>query len=98
MGEDFVSYDHAITHFDSETLGNRRLKLCSNFARKAEINPKYQNWFEEEVATIRQVPNTRSDKNAVENKYKPVPTRTERYKNSPIPFLTDILNEHYMKK
>ena len=74
------------------------MKLCSTFARKAEKHLKYQNWFEEEDTTIRQVPNTRTDKNAIKTKYKPVPTRTERFKNSPIPFLTDILNEHYMKK
>ena len=65
MGQDFVSYDHAITHLESETLGNWRMKLCSNFARKAEKHPKYKNWFEEEDTTIRQVPNTRSDKNAI---------------------------------
>ena len=93
----FKIYSIIITHLESETLGNRRMKLCSNFAKKAEKHPKYKNWFEEEDTTIRQVPNTRRDKSAIKTKYKPVPTRTERFKNSPIPFLTDILNEHYMK-
>ena len=30
--------------------------------------------------------------------YYPVPTRTDRYERSPIPNLTNILNEHYSKK
>ena len=98
MGEKFHSYEHALTYLESETLSARRMKLCYNFARKAEIHPKYQNWFQEEDMDTRQVPNTRSDKDALKTKYKQVPTRTDRFKNSPIPFLTDMLNEHYMKK
>ena len=98
MGEDFVNYNHAVEYLNSETLSDRRLKLCLNFAKRAEKHPKYHNWFSEEDEYIRPVPNTRSDKNAIKTKYKVVPTRTDRFKNSPIPYLTDMINEHYMKK
>jgi hypothetical protein len=52
-------------------------------------HPKYQNWFSEENENIQPVPNTRSDRNAIRTKYKVVPTRTDRFKNSPIPIIVD---------
>ena len=47
MGGDFVNYNHAVEYLDSEKLSDRRLKLCLNFAKRAEKHPKYQNWFSE---------------------------------------------------
>ena len=98
MGEDFVKYEHAVDYLESEKLSERRLKLCLNFAKRAEEHPKYQHWFTEEMENTRPVPNTRSDKNACKTKYRVVPNRTERFKNSPIPYLTDVLNDHYRKQ
>ena len=97
MGEDFVNYEHASDYLKSEKLSERRLKLCLNFAKRAKDHPKYQHWFSEEMENSRPVHNTRRDKNAYKTKYRVVPTRTDRFKNSPIPYLTD-LNEHYRKQ
>ena len=41
------------------------------------------------------VPNIRSDKTSIVTKYRPVPTRTDRFKDSPIPYMTEILNNFY---
>ena len=98
ISEDFINYDHAVDYLDSEKLSERRLKLCLKFAKRAEQHPKYQNWFSEEIENMRPVPNTRSEKSATKTKYKVVPTRTDRFKNSPLPYLTDMLNEYYKEK
>ena len=73
-----------------ETLSERRLKLCQNFAKKAAKSPKFQNWFNEVKSRDSR---TRSYKNKSEAKFKAIPTRTNRYKKSPLPYLTDILND-----
>ena len=36
--------------------------------------------------------------NKIKMKYKVVPTRTDIFRNSPVPYLTDILKEPYIKK
>ena len=40
-----LCYSNALDILESETLDKRRVKLCKNFARKAFLHPKYQNWF-----------------------------------------------------
>ena len=52
------------------------------FVKKAANHPKYQNWF-------RMDSNLANDK---DTKYIPVQYRTERYKDSPLPYLTELLN------
>ena len=98
MGETYTNYNLALNYLASERLSDRRSKLCLAFALKCEKNLRYQDWFM--VAEVNDVPlpNTRSDKSKCETKYKPVPTRTDRYNDSPIPYLTALLNSHYNKK
>ena len=71
--------------------------MCINFAKRAEKNPKYENWFypAEEVP---QPPDTRSDKTILQNKYRQVPCRTDRYQRSTLPYLTDLLNKNHANK
>ena len=71
-----------------ESLESRRMKLCINFAKKAEKSYKYMHWFKP-----RSVVNTRQ----LKVKYIEPQARTERLKNSAIPYLTRILNQHYIK-
>ena len=65
-----------------------------NFIKKAANNEQFQNWF---CLNDDPVPNfkTRSDKVSDRN---PVKARTERYANSPLPYLTDVLNKLMNKK
>ena len=53
------------------------------------------NWFVPSEVNLGPVPNTRSDKTSIATKYRPVPTKTDRYKDSPIPYMTEILNNFY---
>ena len=98
MGSSYTNYEVAVTFLGSESLSVRRTQLCLSFALKCEKNQKFQNWFAlSEVNDVPQ-PNTRSDKSSSITKYKKVPTRTDRYMDSPLPFLTNVLNKHYSKK
>ena len=98
MGDAYTNYEVAVNHLGSEKLSIRRSSLCLSFALRCEKSQKYTNWFAlSEVSEI-PMPNTRSDKANHITKYKPVPTRTDRFMESPIPYLTDVLNTHYSKK
>ena len=74
-----------------ENLQARRAKVCEKFARKAVRNPRYNsNCFQLNNAALPKM-NTRQTKK--QTKYVPVQTRTERFKHSTIPYLTEILNQ-----
>ena len=97
LGGNYQSYNQAKFALGVETLSERRSKLCLNLAKKSEKHWKYSNWFH--PAEEKFVPNftTRGEETHVQTKYTPVPFRTDRYKDSPLPFLTKLLNEHYAK-
>ena len=97
MGENYLSYDHSRDELNVEKLSTRRSKLCLKFAKRAEKHKKYSNWFKPEKS---QTPNfiTRREKYSTKLKYTPVPFRKARYEKSPIPYLTQLLNNHYTKK
>ena len=91
LGSNYMGYKHALNLIGWENLEERRIKLCEKFARKASKHSKYQNWF------CRDIPEpatrvTRTNKKKSNQQYLPVETRTDRFKKSPLPFLTEILN------
>ena len=89
LGSNYSSYSEALMLLSLESLESRRMKLCLNFALKAEKHPKYCSWF---------VPYTKKrDTRAVPTKYNMARTYHARYERSPINFLTYLLNEHYSK-
>ena len=98
LGDDYGSYNNAVSVLEVDKLSVRRSNLCLNFARRSEKNPKYQNWFCPAEEVIQPTMKTRSDKEIIPTNYRPVPYRTERYKGSPIPYLTDLLNEYHAKQ
>ena len=97
LGENYESYENSTKSLEVEKLSERRLKLSLNFARRCEKNPKYSNWFHPFEAPPPPTVNTRNDNHVIiPTKYTPVPFRTERYMDSPLPFLTDLLNNYYL--
>ena len=93
LGDKFTSYDQSLETLSSDTLQDRRSKLCLNFAMKAIKHPKYNTWFSKsEPEPNHPKPNTRAPK-ALPTKLKPVPFRTDRFRDSPLPYLTQMLNE-----
>ena len=95
MGDSYCSYNEALDELGVEKLSDRRSKLCLSFAKRLEKHPKYSNWFNPAEETIPPTISTRSDKTLLQTKYTPVPFRTDRFSNSPIPYLTQMLNNHY---
>ena len=82
LGKQYSSYRKALEQLQMETLVDRRVTLCQKFARKAYTSEKFTNWFSESESVL---------------KLKEVNTRTARYWKSPLPYLTDLLNNDLLK-
>ena len=87
LGDAYSTYNEALNHFNVDSLEARREHLCLQFAIKAYKNPKFNSWFEPNQTTT-----TRSGKNMTV--LKEVICKKTRFKMSPIPYLTHILNMH----
>ena len=91
LGDEYFSYKQALSTLAVDTLSSRRQKLSLNFAKKSYKHTKYQTWFRPNDGDA---PNTRADKTVL----KPVHTRTDKYHDSPLPYLTRILNQYLGEK
>ena len=85
LGDDYGSYSQALRALKMETLVVRREALCLKFAQKAFNSEKFKNWF-----VVSESPD--DDKFLLE-----VKTRTRGNRNSPLPYLTKLLNNHLSK-
>ena len=74
-----------------QSLSERRVTLCTNFAKKALKHEKYKTWFYPASARSSTKPETRFPEPQL--KFKNVQCRTSRYEDSPIPYLTRLLYE-----
>ena len=89
LGE-YKSYRSALKTLNMETLEKRREILSLNFGKKALKSTKFKNWFCEEE---NREPYVKTRNNRQKQKLKPVTWRKVLYKKSPLPYLTEILNE-----
>ena len=88
LGRIYLSYQKALSMLSLQSLRARRSNLCLKFALKAEKSTKFQTWFK---------PNPKHGKTRTKQaKYLPVYANNNRLQNSPIAYLTDLLNKHYM--
>ena len=97
LGDSYKSYKHALQKLEMKSLETRRRDLCLAFAKKALKSEKYSKWFcynEESEPMV----NTRYAETKTVTTLKPVTTRTRRYLRSPIPYLTNILNQDFDQK
>ena len=88
LGDKYESYRNALNLTSLESLDARRDNLCIKFAKKAERNPKFKQWFK---------PKPKIYTRQVDDRYWQTVARTGRLRKSPIPYLTDLLNEDYSK-
>ena len=84
LGENFKNYKQACNILSAQTLEERRLKLCLNFAKK---NLKSSNSFFNKIEPNM---NTRR-RTSVVKEYK---CRTNRFQNSSLPYLAKLLNQN----
>ena len=84
LGENYRSYKSALKEVQLESLFSRRNRLCKKFAKKSMKSSKFSKWFK---------PNDRrSSTRLIKPKFCEVVFRTERFRRSPISYLTEILN------
>ena len=91
LGSGYNSYNDACENLDLETLKDRRLNICKEFANKNLKHPKFSSWFKksEEWSSL----NERKCKKLPDQPLlKPVECRTRRFRKSPLPFLTNLIN------
>ena len=86
LGKRYSCYETALKTLDLEKLEVRRVRLCLNFALKAEKHPKFQKWF---------VPNRKAYNTRNRPKYKEIHAKHARYAKSPLAYLTKLLNIHH---
>ena len=84
-----VSYKVGCTILNLEPLVYRRHDLCVRFIQRASINPKHSDLFVRNIQNI----NTRSNKLF----YKEYKCRTKRFYDSPLCYLTRLLNSNPIK-
>ena len=87
LGNEYVGYKRSLQRLEMDTLEDRRKKLCLNFAQKATKNPKTMNMFPENKKS--HVMNTRQ-----KEKFKVEFANTQRFKNSAIIYMQNLLNEN----
>ena len=87
LGLKYRSYESALNKLNLETLSARRIRLCEKFAIKAQKHPKFTKWFKPN--------NKKSITRSKEPKFCEVYYRTERFRKSPISYLTRILNSQW---
>ena len=85
--DNYQSYAAACEMASISTLVERRIKLCSKFALRALKNEIFSYLFKRNETSSR----TRFKKPM----FQPVLSRTSRYDNSPISYLTQLLNNKF---
>ena len=96
LGFEYISYKSALKKLTMDTLESRREKICLTFAKKALNSDKFQKWFSVDEKSEPLI-KTRHAKTKPKLKFKPVTCRNKKFKKSPIPYLTDLLNKEYEK-
>ena len=84
LGQRYISYSNALQITLLNRLDTRRESLCLNFARSAIKNPKFTNWFVEDTQVI--------ETRRLKKNLKDLHSRTKRFRESTIPYLTNLLN------
>ena len=83
LGDQYKSYNSALKITGLSRLSERRKNLCIKFAKKGQKNPKFSNWFKLNPKINRRVKQPR---------FCPVVSKKQRFQNSPISYLTSLLN------
>ena len=90
LGDRYSSYSSALKATQLDSLSNRREVLCLNFSKKAMKHKKHSKWFLLNKNTrITRQPKT---------KFCPVVARTRRFENSPISYMTKLLNAYFLNR
>ena len=87
FGDAYSGFDSTLKEAQMLKPTVQLLRMTRKFAVKSSKHQKFSQWFQPAPAMQT---NTRSSKNAP--KYTTIPARTARYRKSPIPYMTELLN------
>ena len=85
MGSNYISYENALKTLNMDKLSTRRKTLCLKLANKAFKSERFSSWFTPD----QNAHNTRRKVKKAKN----AQTRTQRFKKSSLPYMTQILND-----
>ena len=88
LGDKYKSYTHALKTLGMEKLSVRRKNLCIKFARKAQKHEKFSKWFKPTPTVTTRIKKPQ---------FYEVVCRTSRFENSPLSYLTKLLNQNSNK-
>ena len=92
LGREYNGYLDALNDLNMKSLEERRMDLCIKFAKKSVKSDKYKHWFVK--ADKPAVPAVKTRRERIVTAFKQVKTRTDRFRDSPLPFLTMLLNKN----
>ena len=90
LNDRYTSYDDACKTLITSSLQSRRRELALHFALKCLKSDQHKHIFTQRTSLYYQLRKIKS----FEEPY----CKTERYKSSPVPYLTRLLNEHFADK
>ena len=79
LGSDYINYQNALEMTNMETLSERRKQLCLKFAQKAVKSENFKDLFPLNTSSHHE-------------KYRVIFAKTDRLKNSAIPYMQRLLN------
>ena len=83
LGDQYHSYSSALRTTGLAKLSERRRNICKKFAKKAQKHSKFSKWFR---------PNPRKEIRLKQPKFCTVVCKKQRFKKSPLSYLTNLLN------
>ena len=87
FGEFYCGFDNTLRAANIRKPTEQLARMTDRFAAKTSRSSKFSKWFQ---PAAKKTINTRSIENS--RTYENVPARTARYGQSPIPYLTNIIN------
>ena len=90
LSDRYTSYEDACKTLNTSSLELRRRDLALNFALKCLKSDQHKHIFTQRTSVYYQLRKIKS----FEEPY----CKTDRYKSSPVPYLTRLLNEHFADK
>ena len=91
LGKSYINYNDGLQKLRLKKLNLRRQNICLNFAKKCLKNNKVKHFFNENYKIHKM--NKRS-----KNIFKEKRSRTKRFQQSAIPYMTRLLNNDCKKK
>ena len=86
LGNNYSTYKNGLQELNIENLNKRRESICLKFAKKCLTNEKVKDIFQKNDSKHKMMKRKR-------RKFRTKKIKTDRYKKSAVPYMTDLLNK-----